>query len=557
MQSILSKTILAFIFLLSLYRGLIGQSIPIHVEERAIYDFLDELSQEKLIEINPFVRPFPADYILEKLQQVKGMEDILSTRQRKELYFYLEEFDFFYQHKLKSADWFPKMETFLDKYHFSLHPPQFRYRDSTFYMDIRPVGSITYYHNAKGGNYHRYSGGSLRMAMGKNLAVYANLRDNRLTEIFSNHQYLSPLPGGNYKGNNLGGGDYSEMRGGIIYSFNYGSLALVKDHVEWGTGYHGSSIFSSRAPSFAQIKFNLHPSDWFSLDYFHGWLVSNVIDSTRSYITENGNIREVMHPKYVAANTFTFRPFKQVYFSVGNSVIYSDMEPHPGYLTPVFFYKSVDHWLNSTDRAGRNVGQNSQMFASLSIRRLKGFHFYGTLFIDEFKSSRITDPETFNPFNGKVGVKSSNAILDGISLCVEYTRTNPITYEHSISTTTFQSNDYYLGHYLGSNADEWYASLGYKPVPQLKIKAEYIFARRGEAHEYIEGNEAVTHPFMEEVKWENQTVNLMAQYEFAYNSFFKLAYSYNHARGEELQRYAPDFYRGQNHTFSVSLSFGY
>ena len=85
----------------------------------------------------------------------------------------------------------------------------------------------------------------------------------------------------------------------------------------------------------------------------------------RSYY-DSDTPREVYRPKYIAANMFTFTPWKRLNISVGNSIVYSDMNVHPAYLIPVLFYKSVDHTLNQ----GID-NQNSQMFFDVSSRQIK------------------------------------------------------------------------------------------------------------------------------------------------------------------------------------------
>ena len=532
------------------------QQTPIHISQTAIYDFIDELSLLNIIDVNNVVKPYPDKFIYNSLKKAEKQQSTLNNRQQKELAFYLQEYSYFQKEATGSTSK-TKMGQLLHKYHLSVLPPRFRYRDSLFFATARLIWGTRYYKNDKGLNFHRWGGGSFNAHIGEHFAAYGSLRDNNITELFSKKEYLTDFPGGNFKGRKKGGGDYSEIRGGLTYSWTWGSIGMVKDHVEWGTNYHGANILSSRAPSYAQIKFHLKPVKWFEFNYLHGWLVSNVIDSTRSYVTADGVRRDVMHPKYIAANMFTLTPFRGIHLSVGNSIIYSDLNPHPAYFIPFLFYKSVDHWLNSTDGVGTNVGQNSQMFANVSILRLKHFHFYGSLFLDELKFDRIRNPDLHNFWNYKAGIKYADGLIPNLALTAEYTRTSPITYEHIVSTTTFESNGYNLGHYLRSNSDELYFALTYKPLPRLLIRAEYIHARHGKSFQYTSGQTAVMHPFMEEVKWENTIYNLLLRYEFAYNSFLTASYQYNNATGEDVKLFTPEFYQGQNHTLSFGFNFGF
>jgi len=549
------KIIYIALFSLIFYK-INSQEIPVHISETNIYDFVDELANEGIIDLNSVIKPYSDYCVYECLKKANDKRAQLNSRQRKELNFYLSEFSYLDNYMLNYFD-IPVIGNILSKWHLGILPPGFSYKDSLFFMNIRPIWGIEYLKNNNGLNFHRWGGGSFKINIGKNFSSWANLRDNNVSEILSNNVYFIKDEGGNYKGRKGGGGDYSEMRGGIAYSWKWGSVSMVKDHLQWGNNYNGANIFSSKPPSIAQLKLHLKPVKWFEFNYFHGWLVSNVIDSIRSYTTSNGNRRDVMHPKYVAANMFTVTPFDRINFSFGNSIVYSDLNPHPAYLIPFLFYKPVDHWLNSTDRAGKGVGQNSQMFLDISIRKLKNFHFYATIFIDELKIARIKEPGKYNPFGIKAGIKNSGSLLENLYIIAEYTKTRPIVYEHYISTTTFETSGYNMGHYLRSNSEEMYFAIGYKPLPRMLIKGEYTYARHGRSYEYILGNEAITHPFMQEVRWENTILNILLQYEFAYNSYLKAGYQYNLAKGPDMTVFTPEFYQGKNNTFFFGFSLGF
>ena len=195
------------------------------------------------------------------------------------------------------------------------------------------------------------------------------------------------------------------MRGGLTYSWEWGTVSLVKDYIEWGNSYRYPNIFSAKAPSFAQLKLHLKPVSWFEFDYFHGWLVSEVIDSSRSY-NYNGVERNVFHNKYIAANMFTFIPWKYLYFSVGNSVVYSDQNLNPAYFIPVFFYKSVDHTYNA---ATNSAGQNSQMFFNINSRLIPKINIYYSMFVDVLSFKTLfNEEEHANHWSMQGGIKVTN-----------------------------------------------------------------------------------------------------------------------------------------------------
>ena len=63
-----------------------------HVSNQNIYDFLDELANDKIIEINSIVKPYSRKYIAEKLMEAKQKESQLNKRQKEEVDFYLKSF---------------------------------------------------------------------------------------------------------------------------------------------------------------------------------------------------------------------------------------------------------------------------------------------------------------------------------------------------------------------------------------------------------------------------------------------------------------------------------
>ncbi len=244
---------------------------------------------------------------------------------------------------------------------------------------------------------------------------------------------------------------------------------------------------SSRAalPAFPRLELDLNPAPWFRMTYVHGSLVSEVVDSSLSFTTSTAygtDYREVYHSKYLAANIFTFTPVKNLQLSIGNSVIYDYRYPSAAFLLPVAFYKAIDHTMNSgVDN------MNSQLFFSASVRKLKHFHFYGTVFLDEVAMDRVFDDSEFNFVSYKAGF--STTILPSFRFLAEYTWTNCLTFMHNIPTTTYESNKYNLGHYLEDNARDFYTSLDWSPWRTLRIKAYFIYLFKG-ARQYSPGHHA-------------------------------------------------------------------
>ena len=510
-----------------------GQSIYHHISHKSLYNLLDELANQQVIDLNTVAKPYSRMVIAKKLQEASQQTDLLNNRQQQDIAFYLKDFN----KELKPDKEFDKRLDLLYK------------KDSVFTFSINPIGGIQYWTNKNGAVWHRWNGAEAFAYWGDHWGFYASLRDNHENEKLSEDQFLNQRTGGNYKAHY----DYSEMMGGITYSWNWGIIGLVKDHFTWGTNYNGSNIFSGRTPSFAHIKVNLKPVSWFEFNYVHGWLVSEVVDSSRSYFLINSygtDYREVFYKKFIATNLFTFTPLKKLNISVGNSIVYSDIGIHPGYLIPLFFFKSVDHTLNS----GID-NQNSQMFFDISSRQLKNLHIYASFFVDEVSIGRMFKPEEHsNFFSTKLGFRANRFPVQNMAVTAEYTRTNPLSFMHYVPTLTFESNRFNLGHYLRDNCKELYLSLEAKPLRGLFLKASYTFAQKGPDYTAL-GTHRLGIPFMESVEWESSMFSLSARYEIINDGFVFAGYTNGNVSGNE--NWSPAFWYGKTNTFNFGINLGF
>jgi len=512
-----------------------SQVVYQHVSNTAIYEFLDELADQKIIDINSAIKPYSRSFIAEKLKEAKGKEDLLNKRQKNELDFYLKDYN---------------KELMPDK-HFKKRIDLFYYKDSLFTFSVNPILGINYLFNDSGKVYHRWSGGEAFGYIGKSWGMYASLRDNHESELFATPEYLTQTTGGGAKESAKGGIDYSEMRGGVTYSTKWLTIALVKDHFVWGNNYNGSNIFSGKTPSFATLKLNIHPVKWFDFNYVHGWLASMVVDSLRTYHYSYGD-RLVYYPKSLTANMLTITPLKKLNVSVGNSIIYCDMN-NIAYAIPFFFYKSLDHSFTTSN----NGGSNAQMFFDISSRQIKHIHLYTSFFIDEISISRMwIDSTQSNFISGKAGICISD-LIPNVTMIAEYTRTNPEVYKHFIPTTTFESSNFNLGHYLRDNSRELFLCLKVKPISKLRIDISYVKAEHGKDYPYTGiGNSGLGLPFLDSIAWKNESIDAKISYELINDGFVFLDYMMSNSTGE-VEKFTPVFLRGRLKTISVGVNYGF
>ena len=521
------------------------QSYYISTKHKNIYSLLDELASEKIINLNSLKKPYSKKLIIKKLNETKEYK-IKNSRLKEDLIFYLQK----HEHKKNK------------KIQLNTADLRFEYSENKTKLIIKPIWGFIKKYNKNGSFQHLYGGIEAELIIDNNWIIYSNLRDNTMSEPIALPDHLTTHEGGNYKLflNN----DYSEMRGGIIFNFEKGSIELLKEKIEWGENYFGSNIFSARTPSFPMIKFDLNINERIEFRYFHAWLFSEDVDSSKSYILSSGDYRAIYRSKYIAANMLSYHFTKHTTFSLGNSIIYGDVNgPHLAYLIPVFLYKSIDHSLNHGIE-----NQNSQLFINISTREINQTHLYSSIFIDEFKKDRLFDRSRSNFISFKIGTKISNWPIKNIFNTIEYNKTNPMTYQHPVAGTTFESNQINLGHYMRDNSKVINYELCYKLKKRIQVFFEYIYAMHADDIEYSYNNtfDPSSVNILENKTWDNRSFKFKISKEIRDKIYITFEYMNSLIKGYDnetnsadyyLNKFTPEFYRGNNNTFSTRIEVGF
>lgn len=588
-----------------------AQNIPVPLTQTRLYDFLDEMLTDGVITHQTNVRPYSRTQVANMLVEIQQADSLLNQRQQKDLAFYLNEFALERDTMVNNFVQYTDHSTF----NLSLADPQFSYRtrDSKFKLRFRPILGANITASKKGALLQRWYGAELQMDIANHLSIWGSLRDYSWSGDWLSKSYfpndaarmrgarihygesqqepaLTPLAGVQYKEASYGG-DFSDSKGGIsLYSW-WGSISLQRENIRWGEAYYASNILSGRAPAAPMIALQLTPCHWFQFDYFHAWLVSNVIDSTYYYpehTTKLGVLTPNYRPmnKFMAANMFTFTPIKYFSLSVGNSIIYAERTIQAAYFIPIAFYKSLDHLLT---KGVATQNQNSQAFASVSIRLVEHLHLYGSFYLDEFSLKRLkpSNPER-NPISYLVGFNWSGWPIKGLSLKGEFMRSYIACYTHSIDALTWATNSYNLGHYMGDNAQSIYAEIAYRPIRGMRIKASYTNDTKYNSYAYLRRYRTATEdirqggisqtisqqPFDYAI-FRNDVFQLDGTYEVHPNMYMTLTMQYNNARGFDntktdaipsedigdaayyLDKFMPRYLQGNNFTISAAFSFGF
>ena len=540
----LKKFLFIFIIIQILILNIFSQEVPHSINNKGIYEFLDELANIHIVSLNSAVKPYSRLFISQRLREADDYREQLNIRQQKELDFYLMDFGKeIYAESYKGVIGFKGDK---DK-KMPLRRDLIYYKDSLFSLTVNPILGGEVFTNSAGEATYWRNGAEVRGYL-QRWGFYASLRDNHENPLMGRPVYLTQREGGHIKGST----DWSEMQGGVTYSWAWGNAGLIKDKLQWGNNYNGANIFGGNNPTFVQFNLHISPVKWFDFNYFHGWLNSMVVDSANSYWVTNSygtDYREVYHKKFIAANMFTFTPIKNLNLSFGNSIVYSDENINPAYFIPLFFYKSVDH----SQTSGID-NMNSQMFLDISSRQVKNLHLYATMFIDEMSVSRFTEKDEWNFFSYKAGFRLSNFPVSNLSLTTEFTYTYPLAFQHYVPTLTFETASYNLGHYLKDNSREWYIALDYRPVRTLNINLCFTDAIRGPDYTEL-GLPRVGNPPLSSVEWHNTTVAIKASYQVINDLYTWFSLSSGDISGDS--RWSPEYFYGEKTIVNFGVSFGF
>lgn len=521
-----------------------GQVIYVPLEN-GIYDFLERQNLKGNIILNDEIKPFSRIYIAHKLTELKNIviqdSNVLNKVEQEDLKFYLEEY--FYEvnkieitspiqdeNKINTSDITNQIK---ERWYL------FNYSDSLFNLKLSPIAGYEVSSSGIKTGHSRWIGFSAFSTYSDWFGASLDIRDKgEFGENVDKEKSFSEVRGAWYK-NAPDGIEYSDVKGGITFSWSWGNVSLIKDYLQWGHGKFGQLILSDKAPSFPQVRLNLTPVPWLRFSYMHGWLNSLVIDSAASYYAYPGTIserlRESYISKYIAANLITVTPWKRIDISIGNAIVYSG-DLRPEFFIPFMIFKFLDH---NTGRGDIGDG-NGMMFFDLSIKYPERIKFYSTLFIDVTEIRNILKRNFNNTWTGfTLGSKTIDLLLPNLDFTIEYTRINPWVYEHKDEVTTYKHLDYSLGHWLGQNSDQLRIQLNYQLLRGLKFMLYGEKIRKGGMDEIFYAYDDINtsgRSFLYGLIRKESRIGLSASYEYMHNLIAQLKYTYSDISDENIDR---------------------
>ena len=173
-----------------------AQNIPVSLEYTEIYDFLEELTTDGVIQTNAAIKPYTRSYIAARLHEAQLRDSLLTRRQREDLDFYLQDYalelDTLPDYKLYGHEnvcqWRSnnprtdsvKRASYKCDFNLSLVDPSLhlKTKDDLFKMRVRPILGMDLYAQKKGIITKRWYGAEIQMDIAHHLSIWGSIRDN-------------------------------------------------------------------------------------------------------------------------------------------------------------------------------------------------------------------------------------------------------------------------------------------------------------------------------------------------------------------------------------------
>lgn len=444
-----------------------------------IYDFLESMRFKGIVAFNSEIKPVSKKELAQLIKIVDSNKDKL-TELESEL---LERFKIEFEPEIRFIT-NSSSESQLSFLRTEKHLRLFEYYSSDFSFYADPVISLeagSFYDKSF---FMRRNGFSIYGFAGENWSYSLRFFDNEESgNNLDKTKRLTRKSAVSITKEKQKSFEYDVVTANVEYRWSTGAVSINKDYLSFGSGNFGKIILSDKAPPFTFVRFDLKPVDWLSFFYFHGFLQSNVPDSsTLRYNAVPGRTSIIEVPKFMAFHSLSFYPTDNVSIIIGESIIYSE-KIQPIYFIPVIFFRAADHYLG-TDNA--SATGNAQMFADFSYlnRELKT-KIYSTVFIDELSLNRLFEGENLSAIGFTAGIELYN-IFPQTKLFIEYSRINPFVYMNSVDAQLYSNDGQKMGHWIESNGD--IISVGIKKFIKETLKTELNawYFRKGKTEEPVE-----------------------------------------------------------------------
>lgn len=244
------------------------------------------------------------------------------------------------------------------------------------------------------------------------------------------------------------------------------AVGIGREALELGVGGETNLLLGSALPSFTdwiRLRASIGPVDF---SHVHASLLAEPLNGVGAGILAS------IPTKYIAAHAVSVGPFAGVRLTLGESLVYSGRPIEIGYLNPLNFLKSQEHYLRDRD--------NSNMYAGVAVDPIDGVHLEGEFLLDDLQFSLIGDGFWANKTAWRTSA-SVTGLLDGLAdLGLEYLRLEPYVYSHfnPSNAHTHDATTLAAGG-LEPNSDALRGRIGIHPLPNLSVHLGAGYVRHG------------------------------------------------------------------------------
>ena len=313
------------------------------------------------------------------------------------------------------------------------------------------------------------------------LFISGNVRNDRFLE-FSPEQSLP------YLRNSLDAGGHWTENAKMKISYDYVGFKIFfgKYDNQWGPGKRSIHI-SNKAPSYPQFGFKWQINEKLILDYFHGILQSNIIDSSKSkyyqhvwtsseYESSIGSRNSNVN-RYIAAHRIEWNVNGKLKLVANESVVYALRGFDPHYLMAFIPFLQIEDYLGDLD--------NIQMGSEISYLFNPNNQIYLSFYMDELTPERIFKKNNHNWFAWQIGLKIKDLIYLSDHFNLEYNWVDHRAYKHKFEINDFYSHEQPLGFWAGPHSQEFLLEYKIKLKNDTKIIFFYSNTKRGPVTEEI------------------------------------------------------------------------
>jgi len=276
--------------------------------------------------------------------------------------------------------------------------------------------------------------------------------------------YVGPLDGGEET-------YYDLTEAYLVGIWKAVSITFGRDRVVWGPGWSDNLMLSGRHPPFDHLRVSFELGERVGFTHLIGSLHPWSTPGDTLYRTGGGWTRILPARKWIAAHRLTYSPGEQLLLGVGETVIWGERGLDPAYLNPLNFLFSAEHDRGDLD--------NVLLSGDFTLRVMKRGFVYGSLLIDDLKTSTLGSGDPSNKWGVLGGAWIADPGVVGLSGGIEYTRLRPYVYTHFFPVNRFTTWTSSLGAELPPNSDRLTLSARYHPCRPLSLTCRVDVCRHG------------------------------------------------------------------------------